>query len=151
MSSSVGGFLAPTMITHYLLRTPEEVSKSHDKREFTPLALFSPLLSLAVLFATFMAGEPVQKEEKVIEMEDEVEAALPDESTPLSEKFKNRRRSDGGDFQPKQLLLTKKKSGRPQRRRTLMESARAASVRGSICAPMGCLPDDVWVDDTTKG
>ena len=88
MSSSVGGFLAPTMITHYLLRTPDEVSKSHDKREFTPLALFSPLLSLAVLFATFMAGEPVQKEEKVIEMEDEVEAALPDESTPLSEKFK---------------------------------------------------------------
>ena len=149
MSSSVGGFLAPTMITHYLLRTPEEVSKSHDRKEFTPLALFSPLLSLAVLFATFMAGAPAKKEEKVIEIEDEVEAALPDETSPLAEKFEHRRRSEGDYFQPKQLSLTKKKSGRQQRRRSLMESARAASVRGSICSPMGCLPDDVWGDDTT--
>jgi len=82
MSSSIGGFTAPFIVTRYWLRTPEEVSSSNDSREFGPWALFSPLLGLVCLTATFMAGEAEKK----------VEGVGPDETTPLDGKSPSKRR-----------------------------------------------------------
>ena len=151
MSSSVGGFTAPSMITHFCLRTPEEVSGSRDGREFTPTALFSPLLSFGVLIATYLAGEPQKKvEEDTIEFGDESKNT--DEKTPLllgngklkNDKLKPGRRkteNDKDDATP-----PKKKKG-PTRRRTLMEDARAASVRGSMMSTPFDLPGKIFDSD----
>eukprot|EP00586_Coscinodiscus_wailesii_P018868 CAMPEP_0172514694 /NCGR_PEP_ID=MMETSP1066-20121228/262076_1 /TAXON_ID=671091 /ORGANISM="Coscinodiscus wailesii, Strain CCMP2513" /LENGTH=506 /DNA_ID=CAMNT_0013295467 /DNA_START=68 /DNA_END=1588 /DNA_ORIENTATION=- len=49
MAASVAGFLAPSLIAAYCLRTPEEVDASTDKRELTPWGLFAPVLSLVTL------------------------------------------------------------------------------------------------------
>lgn len=67
MASSLGGFTAPFLITHFCLRTPDEVDFSLDAREFTPFAVFSPLLSLAGLCAIYFAGDPKEKEDGFIE------------------------------------------------------------------------------------
>jgi len=114
MSSSVGGFTAPSMITHFCLRTQEEVSSSGDGKEFTRAALFSPLLSLLVFIAIFLTGEP----EKKTVLGDEVIPA--NENTPLAPT--SRRKSDGD-------LVT---GGPPRRRKSLMAAARSATIRGSI-------------------
>eukprot|EP00580_Thalassiosira_gravida_P011458 CAMPEP_0201641866 /NCGR_PEP_ID=MMETSP0493-20130528/25063_1 /ASSEMBLY_ACC=CAM_ASM_000838 /TAXON_ID=420259 /ORGANISM="Thalassiosira gravida, Strain GMp14c1" /LENGTH=172 /DNA_ID=CAMNT_0048115891 /DNA_START=1036 /DNA_END=1554 /DNA_ORIENTATION=+ len=83
MSSSIGGFTAPFIVTRYWLRTPDEVSLSNDSREFGPWALFSPLLGLVCLTATVMAGEAEEKVEGDVG---------PDETTPLDRKSPSRRR-----------------------------------------------------------
>lgn len=49
MVVSTAGFATPGLISAFVLRTPEEVDASSDKREFTPWALFAPTLSLVVL------------------------------------------------------------------------------------------------------
>lgn len=160
MSSSVGGFTAPSMITHFCLREPDEVSASKDGREFTPVALFSPLLSLAVLLATFLGGDPA-KEDEAIELKDEIENGIPGETTPLAEKFRHRRVQSVGvgetNFKPEQIyhkrrsdgdgLRSPKDKGRPCRRRSLVSSARAASIRGSMIDAMAFTPHDVFGKD----
>ena len=49
MVVSIAGFTAPGIISAFILRKPNEVDASSDKREFTPWALFAPVLSLLVL------------------------------------------------------------------------------------------------------
>jgi ceroid-lipofuscinosis MFS transporter 7 len=49
MVVSIAGFTTPGIISSFILRTPEEVEDSTDGREFTPIALFAPLLSCTVL------------------------------------------------------------------------------------------------------
>lgn len=49
MVVSIAGFTAPGIISAFILRTPEEVDASPHGREFSPFALFAPLLSLTVL------------------------------------------------------------------------------------------------------
>jgi MFS transporter, ceroid-lipofuscinosis neuronal protein 7 len=49
MAVSVAGFAAPGLIAAYVLRSPDEVSASADQREFTPWALFAPVLSFLIL------------------------------------------------------------------------------------------------------
>jgi len=49
MVVSVAGFTTPGVISAFILRKPEEVDASSDRREFTPWALFAPILSLTVL------------------------------------------------------------------------------------------------------
>jgi ceroid-lipofuscinosis MFS transporter 7 len=68
MVVSIAGFVAPGLISSFILRTPEEVSASEDHREFSPWALFAPVLSLLVL-AGHLYIEFVKKplEEKVKE------------------------------------------------------------------------------------
>lgn len=129
MSSSVGGFSAPSMITHYCLRTPEEVLSSNDGREFTPAALFSPVLSLAVLFAIFLAGHPERKGLEPIDEES------PSEETPLVESNIPRRRS-AGDTAQKDVDVDRRQRRRP----SLMDVARSASIRGSMLTPMTLIP-----------
>jgi ceroid-lipofuscinosis MFS transporter 7 len=79
MVVSIAGFVAPGLISSFILRTPEEVSASADHREFTPWALFAPVLSLVVL-AGHLYIEFVKKplEEKTREA-----SSLPMESTSL--------------------------------------------------------------------
>ena len=43
MAASVGGFAAPGLIASFVLRTPEQVESSVDRRELTPYALFAPV------------------------------------------------------------------------------------------------------------
>lgn len=78
MASSVAGFTSPFLITHFCMRTPEEVSQSNDKREFSPLALLSPLLGLAALYATYLAGDPGKHDK-------ESEKDTVGETTPLAQ------------------------------------------------------------------
>ena len=132
MSSSVGGFTAPSMITHFCLRTQEEVSSSGDGKEFTRAALFSPLLSLLVFIAIFLTGEP----EKKTVLGDEVIPA--NENTPLAPT--SRRKSDGD-------LVT---GGPPRRRKSLLAAARSATIRGSILStPMTFIEQNgaIYEDD----
>jgi hypothetical protein len=49
MAVSVAGFAAPGLIAAYVLRSPDQVSTSADRREFTPWALFAPVLSFLIL------------------------------------------------------------------------------------------------------
>jgi hypothetical protein len=49
------------MITHFCLRTQEEVSSASNGKKFTRAALISPLLSILVFITTFMAGQPEKK------------------------------------------------------------------------------------------
>mmetsp|Transcript_4700 Transcript_4700/g.10111 ORF Transcript_4700/g.10111 Transcript_4700/m.10111 type:complete len:142 (+) Transcript_4700:46-471(+) len=127
MSSSIGGFTAPSIITHYWLRTPDQVSLSNDGREFAPSALISPLLSLVVLTLTCISGEP----QKIVGSEtikaDDIQS--PDETTPLGR---------GSD-----VIATPKK-----RRLSLAEAGRSASIRGSLLSPMTLIPpnDDIYED-----
>jgi ceroid-lipofuscinosis MFS transporter 7 len=86
MSSSIGGFTAPSMITHFCLRTPERVSNSSDGREFTRSALFSPLLSLLVFIATFVAGQPEKKPDA-----SKYEIIPDNESTPPTPPLKEKK------------------------------------------------------------
>ena len=86
MASSSGGFTAPFLITHFCLRTPDEVDLSRDAREFTSLAMFSPLLSLAGLCAIYFAGDPQEKDDRFIEKSI-------DESTSLTQNSPRQKRS----------------------------------------------------------
>ncbi|KAL7554559.1 hypothetical protein ACHAWF_018017 [Thalassiosira exigua] len=146
MSSSVGGFTAPSMITHYCLRTPDEVSLSGDNREFEPLALFCPFLSLAVLVATFAAGEPKAASKEVRDYavengDEEVPCTAAEETTPLVEKFSQRRISDGD------VADDRHRRGRMQRRRTVDDIARDASIRGPMISPMTLIPPNGKIYD----
>ena len=154
MSSSVGGFTAPSMITHFCLRTQEEVSSSGDGKEFTRAALISPLLSILVFIAIFLTGEP----EKKTVLGDEVIPA--NESTPLAPT--SRRKSDGDPPSssdsarspagtltgcPSCPLVT---GGPTRRRKSLMAAARSASIRGSILStPMTFIEQNggIYEDD----
>lgn len=139
MSSSIGGFTAPGMITYFCLRTPEEVSSSSDGREFTRAALFSPLLSLFVFIVTFMVGEP---EEKPDEQPDD-EFIPYDENTPL--QAISRRRSDGDRDSP--TLKANANGHRRKRRNTIMEAARSASSFMTIPFSLIELNGDIIYED----
>lgn len=154
MSSSVGGFTAPSMITHYCLRTPLEVSNSNDSREFTPTALFSPLLSFIVLITTFMAGDisekkadelTKKKEDASVQSTDE---ESPDEETPLVKKdATTRTTSDPIPILKKDTMTRKSSDARRQcRRMSLMEEARSASVKGTmLMTPMNIIPQNCQI------
>lgn len=131
MASSVGGFTAPGMIAHYFLRTSEEVTLSKDGREFSPVALLAPLLSLVALSLTAMAGEPEMgasdiEENNLVDCEFSDEETA-DEKTPLRPMGAPRRRTTGDS-------LGKKVSQR-------------ALVRGSMFTPMTLIGGDVFGDE----
>jgi MFS family permease len=142
MASSVGGFTAPGVITHFCLRTPEEVSLTNDGREFTQLALFSPLLSLSVLVLSCMAGEP-QKEDHgddILETDDE---ERPDEITLLAPKRspgrgrasdRRRRSTDEAERPNKDKTIDG-----PHKRRSMMEAGRSGSILASLMMPMNLI------------
>jgi hypothetical protein len=119
MASSVAGFTSPFLITHFCMRTPEEVSLSHDKREFSPLAFISPLLGLAALYATFLAGDPVKHGK---ELKEDVEV---DETTPLAQMSPVHKRC------------------------SLQQAGKRASVRGTILCSVPMMPqtDEIYDDD----
>ena len=100
MASSVGGFTAPSVVTHYCLRSPSMVDDSRDAREFTPFALISPAFGFIVFVANMLVGEPEEKlatitesdTERIYEDGDMNGEESVDEATPLNT---DRRKSDG--------------------------------------------------------
>ncbi|EJK52408.1 hypothetical protein THAOC_28314 [Thalassiosira oceanica] len=126
MASSFGGFTAPFFITHYCLRSPEEVTASSGGLEFTPLALLSPALGLAVLIMSLLAGAPahLEREESAGEetqndTRDGVDEETPDEATKLLHD---------DPVRPK----LRRRTIECKSRRQLLEDARGASFRGSM-------------------
>jgi len=126
MASSFGGFTAPFFITHYCLRSPEEVTASSGGLEFTPLALLSPALGLAVLIMSLLAGAPahLEREESADEetqndTRDGVDEETPDEATKLLHD---------DPVRPK----LRRRTIECKSRRQLLEDARGASFRGSM-------------------
>ena len=126
MASSVGGFTAPFFITHYCLRSPEEVTASLRGLEFTPLALLSPALALAVLVMSVLAGAPAHQKSAVAETQDGtqdgVDEETPDEATELLQSV---------DEDPERPRVRRRTSERKSRRQQL-EDARGASFSGSM-------------------
>jgi hypothetical protein len=55
MTASIAGFVAPSLISVFILRKPEEVAASRDGREFAPFALFAPAMSFLTLLGVWMA------------------------------------------------------------------------------------------------
>lgn len=136
MASSFGGFTAPFFITHYCLRSPEEVTASSGGLEFTPLALLSPALGLAVLIMSLSAGAPahLEREESAGEetqndTRDGVDEETADEATKLLQNNVHRRLSaDDDPVRPK----LRRRTIECKSRRQLLEDARGASFRGSM-------------------
>lgn len=127
MASSVGGFTAPSMVAHYCLRTPTEVDSSADGREFTWVALLSPVLGFIIFTANRLVGEPEEKVEvDAATTVSDIEGILcgenreindgqqsVDETTPLSVSY--RRKSDAD-------IPLKRQQLRQLRRRSLLET-----------------------------
>lgn len=53
MSVSVAGFVTPSLVARFVLRSPSQVEASPSHREISPLALCAPLLSVATLAGLF--------------------------------------------------------------------------------------------------
>jgi hypothetical protein len=105
MAASVGGFTAPSFVTHFCLRTPAMVNSSSDAREFSSVALLSPasVLCFIIFVANMVVCEPEEKAdtktesdtEGICEENGDMNGEKPmDETTPLNV---DRRRSDGDD------------------------------------------------------
>jgi len=88
MAASVAGFTTPGIVAAYMLRSPEEVLASDDKRELTPYTLLAPALSGVVLLGTLYlraTGKmPDSKKEPSTESE-KSEALAANEATPDQE------------------------------------------------------------------
>lgn len=95
------------------------MSLSHDKREFSPLAFISPLLGLAALYATFLAGDPGKHGK---ELKEDVEVS---ETTPLAQMSPVHKRC------------------------SLRQAGKRASVRGSILCSIPMMPQtgEIYDDD----
>ena len=129
MASSVGGFTAPWVITHYCLRQPSEVETSSNGFEFNPLALMSPSMSLAVMLLSYVAGEPGGNYGKEVEIEN-IDEEMQNEKTSLLniERRPSKRSKECG------------KSIRES-----LTSARSQSLR---CSTLGITFDDDELDDS---
>jgi MFS family permease len=101
MAASVAGFAAPGIIAGFILRTPEEVVASQDHREFTPYALFAPMLSLITL-AGVIYLRVSQKEVLGIKLSKEEVAANEEDALLAPEKRPSRRATEPNfNFHPK--------------------------------------------------
>mmetsp|Transcript_24674 Transcript_24674/g.69240 ORF Transcript_24674/g.69240 Transcript_24674/m.69240 type:complete len:532 (-) Transcript_24674:1897-3492(-) len=75
MFASVAGFVTPGLVATFVLRHPHEVEASSDQRELTPLALYVPILSAAVLVGLFFSdrhsnARRLEKEESLGETDE---------------------------------------------------------------------------------
>jgi hypothetical protein len=83
MTASVAGFVAPGVISAYVLRKPEEVAASANGREFTPIALFAPCLAaLTLALFLYMQSRPTTTPAEAFEI---------DETTGLVENIQPKR------------------------------------------------------------
>lgn len=80
MAISVAGFAAPGLIATYVLRTPEQAHESLHGREFTPYALFAPLLSALTLAGVLY----VESNQHKYRPQDSFEEAEADGSTAVA-------------------------------------------------------------------
>ena len=83
MVTSIAGFMTPTVIAAFVIRTPEDVDGSEDKHELTPLALYIPVVSGICIIGLWRAYQKELLRLKEIEQQDEAETGRPSESTGL--------------------------------------------------------------------
>jgi MFS family permease len=50
MGASVGGFVAPSLVAIFVIRSPDEVEASPDQRELTPAAIYVPISCALCIF-----------------------------------------------------------------------------------------------------
>ncbi len=79
----------PGFVAAYVLRTPEEVAASIDKRELTASALYVPILPCFVLVGLYM----LYRKEKKAQQEADAEAMPANEFTGLVPRTHERRPS----------------------------------------------------------
>jgi hypothetical protein len=53
MAISVAGFVTPSLVAAYVVRSPEQVAASRDHRELTPLALYVAIFPIFILFGLY--------------------------------------------------------------------------------------------------
>lgn len=94
MNVSVAGFVAPGLIAAYVLRSPEQVTASADQREFTPWALFAPVLSAVILAGVLYIQCQEPAEAKALEAQ------------PLATDQLNRYNAEEEDLEEDLALLT---------------------------------------------
>ena len=138
--------MAPGIVTHYCLRTPLEVSLSRDGKEFRPIALFAPLLSLAVLVAASLAGEPKAEAIDATESESGDEETPLTERTPLAQRNHSTRRRSEGDSDEDECTSPKPLRTIERHRRRTVDRDRHTSVSmrsmTHILAPMTLIPPE---------
>jgi len=89
MAADVAGFITPTFVATFVIRTPEEVESSGDHRELTPLALYAPFFSTISLLG--LCYKHFRKQKRTEQQQQE---ELAGEGTPLvGSSTRTRRRS----------------------------------------------------------
>jgi hypothetical protein len=81
MGASVGGFVAPSFVAAFVLRSPDDVDSSIDKHELNPIALYVPITCALCIMGSVYEWISGEEEEK---MEGEAEM-IPTEVTGLVE------------------------------------------------------------------
>lgn len=83
MVINVPGFMGPGLIASYILQSPAQVAENDHHREFSPYALYAPILSLIALAGMYymkvrdcVTGEPMMDRDSVTEGEVEERLAL---------------------------------------------------------------------------
>ena len=92
MVASFAGFMTPTVIAAFVIRSPEDVDASDDKHELTSLALYIPVVSGACIIGLWRAYVREIKKLKETEQEDSG-GIVPLETTSLLATGRSSRKS----------------------------------------------------------
>jgi hypothetical protein len=64
MGASVGGFVAPSLVAAFVMKSPEDVEASTHQRELTAAAMYVPISSAMCILALWYQSHVVQRREK---------------------------------------------------------------------------------------
>jgi len=95
MVASIAGFVAPGLISSFVLRSPEEVADSTDNRELNAWALYAPMISSITLLGHWYVtcvAKPPEDDDDDSELEDL--PPLPSETTDLLGGGNNKTKAD---------------------------------------------------------
>jgi MFS family permease len=90
MGASVGGFIAPSFVATFVMRSPEDVNSNKDKRELTLFALYVPISSALCILGLWYESVVSKHNSKKAQEE---EGLLASEGTSLVQKSREKHRS----------------------------------------------------------
>jgi hypothetical protein len=101
MVTSIAGFMTPTVIAAFVIRSPEDIDGSTDKHELTPLALYIPVVSGICIGGLCLAQNKESTRLAEIEKQERVETEIgrPSESTGLLPSSRPPRRRVSSDVE----------------------------------------------------
>jgi hypothetical protein len=89
MGASVGGFVAPSLVAGFVMRSPEDVEASPDQRELTPATWYVPISSALCIVGLWYQSRVAKRREKMMQ---EAAGAAPTEGTGLLKRIGSERR-----------------------------------------------------------